>query len=469
MKEQLTRAQAECREAHDQVTSLLATQNPSEEQLNSLESALNRRDDLIKTIQRLTSILSRAEDKDVRSFFTEPITSAPTADDVKKTLSADPNEAFAAAPLKYQRGRVRLKSFKNPQEAYDAGKWILGAITADPEARKYCTAKGLNFVKAQTETSNVGGGFLVPTPLETTLIELMETYGAARRALDIYPMSSDTAAIPRRTGGLTAYFVGENATITESTAAWDRVNLAAKKTAVLAKWSSEVGEDAIVSMTDKLAFEASYAQVKLEDQCAFIGDGTSTYGSLIGILQRFKNQVTDLAGTWPTNYAYHPGVQIASGNAFTEVTLRDINSMKARLAGYAYTPNTAYFCNTGFYYAVMEALAVAAGGVVPTDIVNGMPTPRFLGHPVIFAQVLPEVEANSAVPLYFGDFSLAGTFGDRRAVTIATSEHLNFAEDELAIRMTTRWDVNIHDTGTAHATTASQVRGPAALLLLAAS
>ena len=56
--------------------------------------------------------------------------------------------------------------------------------------------------------------------------------------------------------------------------------------------------------------------------------------------------------------------------------------------------------------------------------------------------------ANSAVAL-FGDLTLAASFGDRRQTTIQISDAaLNaFEQDELAIRGTERFDINVHDLG----------------------
>ena len=49
----------------------------------------------------------------------------------------------------------------------------------------------------------------------------------------------------------------------------------------------------------------------------------------------------------------------------------------------------------------------------------------------------------------FGDLSQAASFGDRRQTTIQVSDSaLNaFEQDEMAIRGTERFDINVHDTG----------------------
>ena len=47
----------------------------------------------------------------------------------------------------------------------------------------------------------------------------------------------------------------------------------------------------------------------------------------------------------------------------------------------------------------------------------------------------------------FGDIAMAATFGDRRGMTVARSTEYKFAEDQIAIKATERFDINIHDIG----------------------
>jgi HK97 family phage major capsid protein len=117
----------------------------------------------------------------------------------------------------------------------------------------------------------------------------------------------------------------------------------------------------------------------------------------------------------------------------------------------------------------MERVMLAAGGVTAAEIAAGRRQPMFMGYPVEFAQAMPSTEANSQVCALFGALDLSSLFGDRRMTTIATSEHLNFAEDELAIRGTERFDINNHDVGNASATAADRVPGPIVGLITAAS
>jgi HK97 family phage major capsid protein len=118
----------------------------------------------------------------------------------------------------------------------------------------------------------------------------------------------------------------------------------------------------------------------------------------------------------------------------------------------------------------MLNLALAAGGVTESEILAaGMVEPKFLGYPVEFCQIMPATFAVSQVCCYFGSLPLAASFGDRRQVTLAVSEHLNFDSDQIALRGTERFDIVIHDVGNFSATASLRVPGPIVGLITGAS
>jgi HK97 family phage major capsid protein len=146
-------------------------------------------------------------------------------------------------------------------------------------------------VRVMTGNALSTGGALVPVEMEQSVIDLRDTYGVARRLVRVRPMASDQKNIPRRKGGLTAYFFNDDdgVGITSSDKGWDNVNLAAKKLGVLARIGEDLEEDAIIDVVDDLAQEMAYAFAVKEDQCLLIGDGTSTYGGMQGFIPKFEN------------------------------------------------------------------------------------------------------------------------------------------------------------------------------------
>ena len=174
-------------------------------------------------------------------------------------------------------------------QAYAAGMWFKATLMDNAEAKEWCKTRGISIQKAQGEGVDSAGGFLVPEELLANIIVLREQFGVFRKECTVVPMGSDTLNWPRRTGGLTAYFTGENQAATESQASWDGINLTAKKLGALTRMSNEIAEDAVVSVADWLVGEIAYAFASKEDDCGFNGDGTSTYGGMRGLATIFAD------------------------------------------------------------------------------------------------------------------------------------------------------------------------------------
>jgi HK97 family phage major capsid protein len=365
-----------------------------------------------------------------------------------------------------------LRNFTGPDAAERAnrfGRWILAThglgkgITGEgmfARSIAFCKENGISMSRAMGEGVNESGGFLVPEEFGNDLIDLREIYGTFRRNAKMVPMATDTRSDPRRIGGLTAYFANEADALTASDKSWDRIELTAKKLYAFARYSNELSEDAVINLGDDLAGEIAYAFALKEDQCGWIGDGSSTYGGMQGVTTKIKG----LSGT----IANIAGLVVGAGNAYSELLLTDFEAVAGKLPVYADTPRAKWFASKSFYWNVMVKLALAAGGSTGAEVAGGI-TKRFLGYDVEFVQVMPSVEANSQVCALLGDLSLAASFGSRRDTTIAISEHSRFANDQTEIRGTERFDVNVHDVGNASGTAGLRVPGPIVGLITAAS
>ena len=72
-----------------------------------------------------------------------------------------------------------------------------------------------------------------------------------------------------------------------------------------------------------------------------------------------------------------------------------------------------------------------------------------LGYPVRIAQKLPQTSAVSTILAYFGDLAMGTILGRRRGLTVKADASFYFTSDQLAILATQRYDINVHDRGTA--------------------
>lgn len=392
--------------------------------------------------------------------FTDPVKDEPDNGYVINTAEVKRVNASA-------RRVGRLKNFANTDEgryeAYRFGHWFAGVVARTIPGyqhlewgAKYCQQHGLGFqqdidAKGNVTNNNAAGGFLVPIEFDNVLIDLRERYGVARQNMNVTPMASDVKFVPRRKSGLTASFVGEATAGSESTKNWDQVQLVAKKIMALTRYSNEIGEDAIINIGDDLAGEIAYAFALLEDQCAFVGDGTSKYGGITGM----TNKLLGVDAT-PANIL---GLQIGAagtGAAWSGFALSDFNAVVGKLPEYADSPNAKWYVSKTFWGTVMQKIATAAGGNKVSDIVDGARIKEFLGYEVVVAQVMPKVAAVNQVVALFGDISMGASFGDRRMSSIKVSDSaLNaFEQDQLIIRGTERFDIVVHDVGESIAGTA---------------
>ena len=331
----------------------------------------------------------------------------------------------------------KVKSFADTREAYRFGRFLFAAA-GNAKSALWCEKNGMN-LKAHSEGVNSAGGFLVPDEFEATLINLREKYGVMRANAKVFPMSRDTLNIPRRTAGLSGYWTGEASAATESTLTLSNVSLAAKKLSVITTTTSELAEDSLISIADIVADEIAWEFARKEDDAGFNGDGSVTYGGIVGLKSAL------LAGS-----VSDTGIGTA---AVSGVTLAMVTTWLAKMPAYAVTANTKIYCHKSIYHGIFERLAMNSGGATASEFRDGI-QPRFFGYPVVFVQAMDGTigTGTNDVPLaYIGDMSMGVTFGDRRQITIRTSDSaLNaFEQDELAIRGSQRVDIVVHGTGDA--------------------
>lgn len=341
---------------------------------------------------------------------------------------------------------ANLKAFKNERAAYKCGQWLRAQFMGDPRAVRWCKDHGVEAqmrekaqTRAQTEGLNSAGGALVPDEFEASVIDLRETYGVFRRNTKVFPMGRDVMIIPRRTGGLTAYFTTEGVAPTESQKSWNQVNLTTKKLSVLTYMSSELNEDAVINLADDLAQEAAYAFALKEDQCGFLGDGSPTYDGIQGIVTKLE------AGTTLKSYV-DAGSTIDS---LGEVGATSLSKLMGRLPQYA-RMGAKFYCSQAAFSLIFERLAVSAGGNTMQNI-NGSWTPSYLGYPIEVTQTMfaddGATAGNNKVMLLFGRLDLATTMGDRRGISLRVDESYKFAEDLISLKANQRIDINVHDIG----------------------
>ena len=331
--------------------------------------------------------------------------------------------------------KIKLKAFDNERDAYMAGQWAMAKLFRNDPARRWIKDHGIED-RVMVGNVNASGGSLIPIEFEAAIIKLVEEYGVFRREAQTSIMMSDTKIQPVWSSGLTTYFLTDATAITPSDESFTSVSLVAKSVGTLTRYSAELSADAAVSIAEELARDIGRAFANTEDSCGFLGNGSATYGGMVGLISALN------AGSVYT--------AITGNTAFSTLDLEDFENMIGQLPAYpGIQPK--WFLHKSAYSASMLNLMNAAGGNTIDTLGRGAGL-SFMGYPVVFSDVLNSTltaQTSTAGLVYFGDLSMAALFGDRQGVSIATSEHRYFDSNEIAIRGIERFDIGIHSVGTA--------------------
>ena len=405
----------------------------SAEQEASLRSLETRAAGLREQIE----LLQRIEAKQVE--LRAVLERAAPAKTVEKTEAPETKESVVenrnyAVP----RATGKLKAFTGPnaeERAYRAGMHLKGFVLGDEEARRWCRDHGVES-RAQAGGINSLGGVLVSEELSSEIIRLVEEFGVVPSEFRRVSMNTDSILVARRTGGLSARPIGENAAPTTSDVTFDNVNLVAKLWGIDNRVPNSLLEDSVVDLADAMAVEVAQSFAEAFDNAGLIGDGGSTYHGTTGVATAI-NDGTHSAGV----------VTATSRTTFDALTLTDFTNLVARLPLFARRAAKFYISPAG-YGSSMLRLMVANAGNNATDIAGGANL-QFLGFPVVLCHPLQSALTGTTgtVACLFGDMSQAATYGERRAVTIKTDGSRFIEYDQTLTFATARVAIVAHDLG----------------------
>ncbi len=309
------------------------------------------------------------------------------------------------AAAKYNKSNV----FASSEDAYVAGQF-LAAVGGN--------AKSQQFLASQSVGTDNKGGFTVPAPLSSELINLVESYGVARNVCRRIVMGAMTWSVPKLTGHSTIFYPAESAAISESDLTFSQITLTAKKMAGLVKMSTEVSEDSIISMTDTIVRDLAWGFAKEEDTNLFLG------GSL------YSGGIEGDAGVADTNVA-----------SVAALTLADLTAAVVA-SGQERGLNPQWYMNATLWNGPVRDLLNAAGGNAVADVTSGA-NPSLFGYKVNLVSAINGASASTSGDLLaaFGDLSVSHYFGDRRELSFNVLRELYAVNDQVGIVCTQRVDV----------------------------
>ena len=339
------------------------------------------------------------------------------------------------------------------ESAYRCGRWLRAAVFKNADDIRWCKEHGVEN-RALSEGSNSAGGVLVPEEFAARVIRLVENYGTfAASGVEKVTMSRDTMIIPKRVTGTTAYFVGEGTAVQESEPSYANVQLVAKKLAVGTRMSTEVVEDALISLADAVATEFATSLAYKIDLCGWTGDSTSSSGGITGVVPKI-NDGTKAASV----------VTSGSGRTgFETLTVADFVNVIGKMPLYARSGAQWYISPSGFASS-MARLRYAAGGNTVESVGGGV-NETFLGFPVNLVHVMDSTLGADAgkVKVLFANLGLSSIYARRRDFAVRMYDQVYATTDQLLLQGTMRFDIVHHSLGD------NSTAGPVIALKTAAS
>ena len=274
-----------------------------------------------------------------------------------------------------------------------------------------------------------GEGFLVPEEYRAELLRLSLETAVVRPRARVIPMGSATLKMPviRDTshastifGGVSASWVAEAAslsTVTQPT--FGQVTLTARKLTGYTVASNELLADSAISLEALVVGMFGDALAYFEDDAFIAGTGV---GQPLGIL----------------NAAAMVSVAKEAGQAATTLVYQNLVKQYSRMLPQSLGRAVFYGHPDIFPQLAQLALNVGTGGsaVWISNAVGGPPATIF-GRPLILTEKAETLGA--AGDLTFCDFGFY-LIGDRQAMQMAASPHVNFNTDEMTWRFTQRVD-----------------------------
>lgn len=272
-------------------------------------------------------------------------------------------------------------------------------------------------VKDLSEGVDEDGGFLVPEEFRATLIRLIETFGVARRWATTIPMARQELTLPRLTGTVTVYWVGEGRTIPNTQPKFGELRLVAKKLAALVPVTGELLEDSTIAIANLLATLFAEQIAAEEDRVAFQGDAVADGDPFTGVLNQ-------------------PGVvQVvlaATNTAFTDVDADDLADATAALRQSAQSGARWWMHRT--IWNIIRKIRTSDGEYIVQQPTGPAPA-TIWGFPAVLVEQMPQVTDSAAdTPfIVFGNL-MHYYIGDRRRMSMAQSQHVGFAQDKVFLR-----------------------------------
>ncbi|HWI59246.1 MAG TPA: phage major capsid protein [Bacillota bacterium] len=271
--------------------------------------------------------------------------------------------------------------------------------------------------RAALSTSDVP----LPSQYGSELRELISDFGVVRRRMSPYPIGMGTAR-PARMGARTTFgSIAMSGAIAEKNLSLEFASLESHKVGGIVRLPREIDEQSLVPMGQFLARYGAVEFARAEDTWGFLADGGGTYEGVKGIVKTARDSGFTLS--------------LAAGKTKpSDATLDDLRGLRRLVDKAALNGRLSAYYLDSTWETRLPGFRTAGEPSVYQRLSDGRAT--LDGYPVIWTDVLEPygTDASADNPIaVFGALSF-WWMGEHGAPRIDTSEHVWFANDQLAVR-----------------------------------
>lgn len=272
-----------------------------------------------------------------------------------------------------------------------------------------------------TRAALTGADIPLPNEYGGEIRELISEFGVARRCMSPYPIGMGTAR-PARMGARPAFgAIAMSAPFTEKSPNLTLASLESHKIGGIVRLPRELDEQSVVAMGHFLARYGAVEFARAEDTFAFLANGQADFDNVCGIVQ----VATDTGHV----------VSLGAGKTHpSDATLEDLRALRRMVDKAALNGRlSAYYLDTTW-----ETRLPAFRTQQEPNVYQRLPDGSAIldGYPIVWTDVLEAygtgVSAGKPIAV-FGALAF-WWLGEHGTARIDSSEHVWFANDQLAIR-----------------------------------
>jgi HK97 family phage major capsid protein len=298
---------------------------------------------------------------------------------------------------------------------------MLEALCSVPAQRDLLLAFARNTFGLSTRTALNTTDIPLPAQYGSQIRELISDFGVVRRRMSPYPIGMGTAK-PARMGTRVAFgSIAMSAPFVEKSPTFGFASLESHKIGGVVRLPREIDEQSIVAMGQFLARYGAIEFSRAEDTWGFLADGGATFEQVHGIVKVARD-------------TGHTHVLADTKTKPSDATLDDFRALRTHVDKAALNGRlSAYYLDTT-WESHLPTFRTAAEPTVYQRLPNG--SAILDGYPIVWTDILTPYgtaaapDANLAV---FGALSF-WWMGEHGTPRIDTSQHVWFANDQLAVR-----------------------------------